>query len=260
MAVKLELTSIIPPFFFFPRSSDPASLPIGTWFGTNSFSSSFHFPLELDMTPYMKTSGTDSGVGSEASLTTPAPEATEVSTHSVHSAASTLATAPSSFSQGEEDAPAEAAAGAPAAASEPINGHAGSERDSTQATTTTSASSSRSSSPAPAADASSSDQAQTGLTAEQRQAAIANGYLYELFSIMIHSGSALAGHYYAFIKNLDSGQWLTFNDSSVRPMSQSELETAYGGDTYGRNSYSALYTSSTNAYMLMYRRVDPLVS
>jgi hypothetical protein len=33
---------------------------------------------------------------------------------------------------------------------------------------------------------------------------------------MIHSGSAFGGHYYAFIKDLETGLWFNFNDSSVR--------------------------------------------
>lgn len=33
------------------------------------------------------------------------------------------------------------------------------------------------------------------------------GLNYELFSIMIHSGSASGGHYYAYIKDFVSRQW-----------------------------------------------------
>lgn len=33
------------------------------------------------------------------------------------------------------------------------------------------------------------------------------GLNYELFSIMIHSGSASGGHYYAYIKDFVSCQW-----------------------------------------------------
>lgn len=32
-------------------------------------------------------------------------------------------------------------------------------------------------------------------------------YDYELFSIMIHSGSATGGHYYAYIKSFETNQW-----------------------------------------------------
>lgn len=40
-------------------------------------------------------------------------------------------------------------------------------------------------------------------------------YDYELFSIMIHSGSASGGHYYAYIKEFENGSWYCFNDQSV---------------------------------------------
>lgn len=45
-------------------------------------------------------------------------------------------------------------------------------------------------------------------------------YNYELFSIMIHSGSASGGHYYAYIKEFDNGDWFCFNDQSVSPVSR----------------------------------------
>ncbi|EDO28095.1 predicted protein, partial [Nematostella vectensis] len=40
-------------------------------------------------------------------------------------------------------------------------------------------------------------------------------YVYELFSIMIHSGSASGGHYYAYIKSFADNQWYCFNDQNV---------------------------------------------
>ena len=40
-------------------------------------------------------------------------------------------------------------------------------------------------------------------------------YIYELFSILIHSGSAMGGHYYAYIRSFQDGKWYNFNDSSV---------------------------------------------
>ena len=40
-------------------------------------------------------------------------------------------------------------------------------------------------------------------------------YRYELFSVMVHAGGALGGHYYAFIRSFQDGRWHEFNDSSV---------------------------------------------
>lgn len=81
-------------------------------------------------------------------------------------------------------------------------------------------------------------------------------YVYELFSIMIHSGSAAGGHYYAYIKSFIDGQWYSFNDQHVSKITYEEITKTYGGSTGSRGYYSATYTSSTNAYMLMYRQID----
>uniref|UniRef100_A0A915HZM8 Ubiquitin carboxyl-terminal hydrolase n=1 Tax=Romanomermis culicivorax TaxID=13658 RepID=A0A915HZM8_ROMCU len=79
-------------------------------------------------------------------------------------------------------------------------------------------------------------------------------YVYELFSIMVHSGSANGGHYYAYIKNLDNKTWYCFNDQVVTRASVEDIRKTYGG-TGMHFMYS--YSSSTNAYMLMYRKIDP---
>lgn len=44
-------------------------------------------------------------------------------------------------------------------------------------------------------------------------------YLYELFAIMIHSGSASGGHYYAYIMDFESHEWFCFNDQNVSSVS-----------------------------------------
>lgn len=40
-------------------------------------------------------------------------------------------------------------------------------------------------------------------------------FVYELYSILIHSGSAMGGHYYAYIKSFEDSKWYNFNDSVV---------------------------------------------
>ncbi|GAB0088457.1 Ubiquitin carboxyl-terminal hydrolase [Sergentomyia squamirostris] len=79
-------------------------------------------------------------------------------------------------------------------------------------------------------------------------------FIYELFSIMIHSGSASGGHYYAYIKDFESGEWYCFNDQTVSSITQEDIQKSFGG---GRALYSGAYSSSINAYMLMYRQIDP---
>lgn len=69
---------------------------------------------------------------------------------------------------------------------------------------------------------------------------------YELFSIMIHSGSATGGHYYAYIKCFETDQWYNFNDERVTKLDRQDIKKAFGtsNSTY----------SSTTAYMLLYRQ------
>lgn len=81
-------------------------------------------------------------------------------------------------------------------------------------------------------------------------------YNYELFSIMIHSGSASGGHYYAYIKDFLSGEWFCFNDQSVNSITHEDIRKTYGGGpTRTAGYFNSAYASSTNAYMLMYRAV-----
>ena len=70
---------------------------------------------------------------------------------------------------------------------------------------------------------------------------------YELFSMLMHSGSALAGHYFCFIKDLSSGNWYKFNDSTVSLATDSQLQAAMGATENG---------SAGSTYMVFYRRVD----
>lgn len=81
-------------------------------------------------------------------------------------------------------------------------------------------------------------------------------YTYDLFAIMIHSGSASGGHYYAYIKDLESGNWFSFNDQTVSPITQEDISKSFGGGGAFKSYYSG-FSSSTNAYMLMYRQQDP---
>eukprot|EP00360_Condylostoma_magnum_P000295 CAMPEP_0168313986 /NCGR_PEP_ID=MMETSP0210-20121227/5713_1 /TAXON_ID=40633 /ORGANISM="Condylostoma magnum, Strain COL2" /LENGTH=47 /DNA_ID= /DNA_START= /DNA_END= /DNA_ORIENTATION= len=46
---------------------------------------------------------------------------------------------------------------------------------------------------------------------------------------MIHSGSALGGHYYAYIKCFEDNRWYNFNDSHVSEIQESDLKKIYGG-------------------------------
>lgn len=95
--------------------------------------------------------------------------------------------------------------------------------------------------------------------ADAAAAAADNPYLYELFSIMVHSGSAVGGHYYAYIRSFEDGKWYSFNDTSVTSITDTDIENTYGSGAKSTYSYSSIYTSSANAYMLMYRQVSVTV-
>jgi ubiquitin carboxyl-terminal hydrolase 47 len=45
--------------------------------------------------------------------------------------------------------------------------------------------------------------------------------MYELYSVLVHSGSAFGGHYYAYIKDLGAGKWYKFNDATVTQVEKS---------------------------------------
>ncbi len=84
-------------------------------------------------------------------------------------------------------------------------------------------------------------------------------YVYELYSVLVHRGSALGGHYYAYIKSFESNKWYEFNDSSVTQIDETEVKKTFGDapqpDNWrGRGGMSS-YNYGANAYMLMYRRV-----
>uniref|UniRef100_UPI003AAC7821 ubiquitin carboxyl-terminal hydrolase 47 isoform X6 n=1 Tax=Centroberyx gerrardi TaxID=166262 RepID=UPI003AAC7821 len=80
---------------------------------------------------------------------------------------------------------------------------------------------------------------------------------FELFSVMVHSGSAAGGHYYACIKSFSDSQWYSFNDQHVSKITQDDIRKTYGGSSGSRGYYSSAFASSTNAYMLIYRLKDP---
>jgi hypothetical protein len=83
---------------------------------------------------------------------------------------------------------------------------------------------------------------------EEVQAMLKKGpYVYELFAIMIHQGSATGGHYFAYIKNLEQSRWLCFNDTQVKAIDLEEVKKSFGNTGW---------TSNTNAYLMIYRQID----
>ena len=53
---------------------------------------------------------------------------------------------------------------------------------------------------------------------------------YELFSILVHSGGALGGHYYCYTKDLKTKRWMHFNDDDINAVTEEDVRAAYGCD------------------------------
>jgi hypothetical protein len=83
--------------------------------------------------------------------------------------------------------------------------------------------------------------------------------LYELYAVLVHSGSASFGHYYALIKDMPSSEWYEFNDATVTPIKPSDVQRAFGSSSSSSQSASwSSFSSSSSAYMLLYRALgDP---
>jgi ubiquitin C-terminal hydrolase len=68
-----------------------------------------------------------------------------------------------------------------------------------------------------------------------------------LYAVLVHSGGAYGGHYYAYISN--GQEWFKFDDSTVKKVNRNEIRK-YGD--FGKNSHGA------NAYLLFYRDVETM--
>lgn len=63
-------------------------------------------------------------------------------------------------------------------------------------------------------------------------------WVYELYAVLNHSGAISGGHYYAYIKNLETKKWYNFNDSNVSEISAEKVFEAWGG----KSKYEGVYT------------------
>uniref|UniRef100_A0A8C2YYC7 Ubiquitin carboxyl-terminal hydrolase n=1 Tax=Cyclopterus lumpus TaxID=8103 RepID=A0A8C2YYC7_CYCLU len=50
--------------------------------------------------------------------------------------------------------------------------------------------------------------------------------VYHLYAVSNHSGTTMGGHYTAYCRSPSSGEWSTFNDSRVTPMSSSQVRSS----------------------------------
>ncbi|OHT09563.1 hypothetical protein TRFO_21522 [Tritrichomonas foetus] len=85
-----------------------------------------------------------------------------------------------------------------------------------------------------------------------------NDELFELVGVLMHMGSAVAGHYFSHVKR-GNGKWVTLNDLSISKCNGEELPIeAAGGKAKPRGNdfgfYSDFLEKDTNAYLLFYRK------
>ena len=66
-------------------------------------------------------------------------------------------------------------------------------------------------------------------------------YIYELYSVLVHRGGAMSGHYYAYIKSFEDNKWYEFNDSLVNGISEEEIPKVFGDKYGGPTAYMLLY-------------------
>lgn len=62
---------------------------------------------------------------------------------------------------------------------------------------------------------------------------------------MTHQGGAAGGHYYAYIKSFEDGNWYEFNDTCVTQRTEKDVRKTFGSSN-----------TTANAYMLCYRLLD----
>lgn len=88
-------------------------------------------------------------------------------------------------------------------------------------------------------------------------------WVYELYAVLVHSGACGGGHYFAYVKDLETDTWYCFNDSSVRQVDLETVRSAWGQAStaitspwsWGYSSYQR-HNNSENAYLLVYHQIE----
>ncbi len=72
-------------------------------------------------------------------------------------------------------------------------------------------------------------------------------YKYQLHSIIIHSGQADSGHYYAYIYDFEQRKWRKYNDMQVVEVAEEEVfKNAVGEENSLTSAYCLVYVSKAN--------------
>lgn len=82
---------------------------------------------------------------------------------------------------------------------------------------------------------------------------------YDLFGILVHSGTSFSGHYTAYLNPSLSNQWYQFNDSIVNQVSENNaIEDNFGGNDRNYSAYMLIYVKTTDKDSL-FTEVEPEV-
>ena len=75
-------------------------------------------------------------------------------------------------------------------------------------------------------------------------------HLYQLHAIIVHKGSPIKGHYWAYIYNTDRSVWQKFDDSIVSETSLDDLKKeAVGGLKTSTSAYSLVYINANGGQL-----------
>jgi hypothetical protein len=67
------------------------------------------------------------------------------------------------------------------------------------------------------------------IVAEQKVEYLKEGEnVYELYAILIHAGTSYYGHYYIYVKDTETQQWMCFNDTSVSEIKITDIKKTFG--------------------------------
>nr|XP_039248121.1 ubiquitin carboxyl-terminal hydrolase 25-like isoform X1 [Styela clava] len=75
---------------------------------------------------------------------------------------------------------------------------------------------------------------------------------YSLHAVLVHQGYAVAGHYWAYVRDYQKSKWLKFNDTDVRESNWDELvQDSIGGGMGSTSAYCLMYIDKNKEELLM---------
>jgi ubiquitin carboxyl-terminal hydrolase 7 len=83
-----------------------------------------------------------------------------------------------------------------------------------------------------------------------------NSTVFDLYGVLVRSGSAYSGHYYAFLRTSTASDWHKFNDTSVTMAAvQEAVDDNFSSSASWANGYMLVYVRQADAPQI-YQRID----